>query len=122
MNLWQAMAPSLALANAWVKVIPPWKNCAKVAATSNSLAALAMALEDLRADCKMPGKTGHSCSTSWLRTSHSHPFWIKSQHGSDFGASTLCSSAGPWQPCCKALRKAVVWLQLKDKKPEAAQV
>lgn len=117
---WQAMAPSLALASAWVRDIPPMKNWAKVAATSNSLAALAIALEELRADCKMPGKTGHSSSTSGLRTTHSHPLWIKSQDGSDLDAST-CSSFGPWQPCCKALRKAVVWLQLKDKKPEAAQ-
>lgn len=110
-----AMAPDLALAMASFKVMPPWMNWHKLAATSSSLAAFPMALLVLRPIWMNDGNTGHWSSTWWLMTSHGHPFWTRSKHGSALEISTLWPSSGPQHPWAMALRKAVVWLQLRER-------
>ena len=100
----------------------PWENkWATIAANSNSLAALAMALAEFKAPWIMLGSIGHCFSTKWLRISHGHPSWMSSQHVSSFWSSKAGCPSGrhPW---LMALKKAVVWLVDKLRKPGLVHV
>ena len=91
------------------QVGPSW------AASSNSFGALELA--EFMAPCSRVGSMGHWPSTKWLKMSHDHPFWMRSQHGSSLRTSMGGCSSGR-QPWLMALRKAVVWLVDKLRKPQ----
>ena len=92
------------------------KAVATWSATSNSLIALEIELDELAAICIKLGSCGMASSMDAARTTQHHPCSIACQAGSDFAVEQWYPS-GPWMPFCRQRRKATLWLPARLRKP-----
>ena len=86
-------------------------------AASSSLVALPMALPLLAPTWKNCGRLGMASSMEEATTCHFQPASMASQTGSVLGTEMALPLAS-WHPCCTHLRKAVVWLEARLRKPQ----